>query len=77
MDISLYYNFIPEIKSQFVCITIRRNYRIEWHFLDNEGDINQAFYQYDQLSTEEFTELVKDLKVLFQKEEVPLWLIHV
>ena len=78
MTISLYYNFISEIKSQLIAVTIVRNYyRIEWHYLDSEGRINDDFYQYYPLTTEEFTELVKDLEVLFEKEGVPLWLIDI
>jgi hypothetical protein len=75
MKVSVYYNSLREIKSQILHVDIRsENYYIAWHCLNNERGTTESFYQSDSLSEKEYLLLSRELKVIFDKEDVPFWL---
>ena len=75
MKVLVYYNNVSEIKSQLLHVDIRsENYYIAWHCLNNEKGTTESFYQSDSLSENEYLLLIGELKVIFDKENVPSWL---
>ena len=76
MTFTVFYNFISEIKSQLVALTIEKDYRIEWNYLDNEGESINGFFQSRLISTEEFDILVSDLENSFTKKNIPLYILE-
>jgi hypothetical protein len=76
MTFTVFYNFISEIKSQLVALTIEKDYRIEWNYLDNEGECINGFFQSDLISTEELEVLVSELQNSFMKKNIPLYTLE-
>ena len=75
MKVLVYYNNLSEIKSQLLHVDIRsENYYIACHCLNNEKGTTESFYQSDCLSENEYLLLIGELKVIFNKENVPSWL---
>jgi len=75
MKVSVYYNNFSEIKSLLLHVDIRsENYHIVWHCLNNEKGTTESFYQSVSLSENEYLLLIEELKVIFDKENVPSWL---
>lgn len=72
----LFYNFISEIKSQLIALTIEKDYRIEWNYLDNEGESINGFFQSRLISTEELDILVSELQNSFTKKNIPLYILE-
>ena len=72
----LFYNFISEIKSQLVALTVEKDYRIEWNYLDNEGECINGFFQSRVISTEELEVLVSELQNSFMKKNIPLYILE-
>ena len=76
MTFTVFYNFISEIKSQLIAITIEKDYRIEWNYLDNEGECINGFFQSRLISTEELDILVSELQNSFTKKNIPLYILE-
>lgn len=72
----LFYNFISEIKSQLIALTIEKDYRIEWNYLDNEGESINGFFQSRLISTEELDILVSELQNSFTKKNIHLYILE-
>jgi hypothetical protein len=68
MSVTVFYNFISEIKSQLVALTIEKDYRIEWNYLDNEGECINGFFQSHIISTEELENLKSEVHNSFMKK---------
>lgn len=75
MSILLYYNFIAETKSQIVSLTVLKNYRLGWHYLDVEGNYNDSFYQSNSITSSEYDELANELQIRFMEKSIPIWLL--
>jgi hypothetical protein len=75
--IDLQYNFISEIKSQILYIKISGPCNIQWHCLDNEGDIEDAFYQTKIYNEDDLNDIVEELQKLFTEKQIPTFLLSI
>ena len=76
MTFTVFYNFVSEIKSQLVALTVEKDYHIKWNYLDNEDECINGFFQSRLISTEEFDILVSDLENSFTKKNIPLYILE-